>query len=89
VGQTLHNTLAEVLLCIAAAMRLTVSYLPRGTCNRHYPVFVSTVAAVLSSAEAVVIVAVVAEALALRVHAPAGKCHIPKFPFQNVNHFPQ
>jgi hypothetical protein len=70
-------------------MRLTVSYLPRGICSWHYPVFVSTVAAVLSGVEAVVIVAVVAEALAVRVHAPAGKCHIPKFPFQNVNHFPQ
>jgi hypothetical protein len=65
--------LAEVLLYIVVAMGLTVSCLPRGTCCRRYPVFVSTTAAVLSSVEAIVVVAAVAEAFALRVHALAGE----------------
>jgi hypothetical protein len=67
--------LAEVLLYIVVAMGLTVSCLPRGTCCRRYPVFVSTIAAVLSSVEpiVVVVVAAVAEAFALRVHALAGE----------------
>jgi hypothetical protein len=62
-GWTLHNILVEVLLYIVAAIGLAISCLPRGTCCQHYHVFVSTTTAV---------VAVVAEALALRVHALAG-----------------
>jgi hypothetical protein len=50
-------------------MGLAVSCLPRGTCCRHYPVFVSTIAVVLSGAEATMVVAAVADALALRVPA--------------------
>jgi hypothetical protein len=72
-GRTLHNTLMEVLLCIVAVVGLTVSCLSRGTCCEHYHAFVSTIAMVLSGAEAAVIVDVVAEALALRVHALAGE----------------
>jgi hypothetical protein len=73
VGRTLHNTLAEVLLCIMVDMGLTVSCLPRGTCCQHCPVFVSTIAMVLSGVEAAVVVATVADALALRVQALANK----------------
>jgi hypothetical protein len=73
VDRSLNNTLAKVLLYIVAAMRLIVSCLPRGTCCRHYPMFVSTIAALLLGEEVVVIVAAVVEALALRVHAFAGE----------------
>jgi hypothetical protein len=38
--------------------------------------FVSTTIVVLSGAEATIVVAAVAEALALRVHALAGKSHL-------------
>jgi hypothetical protein len=76
VGQTLHNILAEVLFSIAVAMGLTVSCLPRGTCCQHYDVFVSTTTMVFSGAEAVAVVVVAAEALALRVHALAGEGHL-------------
>jgi hypothetical protein len=62
----------EALLCIVAVMGLTVSCLSRGTCCRHCPVFVSTTVEQLSGVEAIVVVAPVAEVLALRVHAPAG-----------------
>jgi hypothetical protein len=65
--------LAKVLLYIVVAMGLTVSCLPRGTCCRRYPVFVSTTAAVLSSVEPIVVVVAVAEAFVLRVHALAGE----------------
>jgi hypothetical protein len=67
VGRILHNILAEVLIYIVTAMGLAVTCLPRGTCCRHYHVFVSTTATVLSSAEAAVVVAAVANALELRV----------------------
>jgi hypothetical protein len=73
VGRILHNIWAGVLLYIVAAMRLGVSCLPWGTCCRHYPMFVSTTAMVLSGAEAAMVVAAVAEALALRVPALTGK----------------
>jgi hypothetical protein len=73
VGRTLHNILAEVLLCIMAAMGLTVSCLPRGTCCRCYPMFVSTTAVVLSGAEAAMVVATIVEAFSLTVHALAGE----------------
>jgi hypothetical protein len=61
----------EVLLHILAIMGLTVSCLPRGTCCRHYPLFVSTTVVVLSGVEVAEVVAAIAEALALRVHALA------------------
>jgi hypothetical protein len=73
VGRILHNILAEVLIYIVTGMGLAVSCLPRGTCCRHYHVFVSTTATVLSSAEAAVVVAAVANALELRVPALAGE----------------
>jgi hypothetical protein len=67
VGRILYNIFPEVLLYIVAAMELVVGCLPRDTWCWHYPVFVSTTTAVLSGEEVVVVVAVVAETLALRV----------------------
>jgi hypothetical protein len=52
-------------------MGLTGSYLPRGTCCRQCLVFVSIPAAVLSGAEAAVVVGGVAEAHAMMVKALA------------------
>jgi hypothetical protein len=72
-GQTLQNVSAEALLYTVVAMRLVVSCLPRGTCCRHCPVFVSTAAAVFPGAEADAVVAAAAEALALRAHALVGE----------------
>jgi hypothetical protein len=74
VGRTLHNILAEVLLCTAVAMGLALSYLPRGTCCRHYLVFVYIAAVVFSGVKADAVVAAAAEAFALRAHALAGEC---------------
>jgi hypothetical protein len=73
VGRTLHNILVEVLLCIVEAMGLAVSCQPRGTCYRCCLVFVSTIAASLSGAKAIVADAAVAEVLALGVHALASE----------------
>jgi hypothetical protein len=67
----LHYILADVLLYIVVAMGLTVSCLPRGTCCRCCPAFVSTTAAVLSDAEVVVVVVAIADVLALRLNALA------------------
>jgi hypothetical protein len=54
-------------------MGLAVSYLPGGTCCRHYPVLVPITIAVHSGAEAALVVVTVVEVLALRVLALAGE----------------
>jgi hypothetical protein len=71
VGLTLHNTWVGILLCTVVAMVLAVGYLPRGTCYRHCPMFVSTTAVALTGAEDVEVVAAAVGALALRVLALA------------------
>jgi hypothetical protein len=73
VGRTLHNILAEALICTVEVMGLTVSYLPRGTCYQHCLASVSTAIVMLSGAEAVVIVSTVVEVLALRAYALVGE----------------
>jgi hypothetical protein len=72
-GRTLYRILVEVLLCTVVAMGLVVSCLPRGTCCRCYPVFVSIVAVVFPGAEVDVVVATAVEALALMVCTLAGE----------------
>jgi hypothetical protein len=72
VGWTLHNTLMKVPLCTEVAVGLAVNCQLGGTCYRWCSLFVSTVVAHFVG-EVVAVDIVVAEALVLKVHAPAGK----------------
>jgi hypothetical protein len=70
-GWTLHNILVGVLLYTIVATGLAVSCLLRGTCCRCYLAFASTAVVVFPGVEADAVVAVAAEALALRALALA------------------